>query len=157
MNSSFQLLAMPYERFEPLFTLGDEELRAMDARRMVVDDKPGVPCRVSLVDAEVGETVILLPFAYHDVSSPFRETGPIYVRNGATTADPGIGEIPTMFEHRLLSVRGYDQSAMLVNAEVVKGVDLEGVIRQMFDEEDVSYLHIHNAGQGCFLCRVVRA
>lgn len=148
---------MPYERFEPLFSLSNKELLAMDARRMIADDKPGVPCRVSLVDAEVGETVILLPFTHHDVSSPFRATGPIFVRSGASTADPGNGEIPAMFEHRLLSVRGYDQSAMLVNAEVVKGVDLERAIRQMFDKEDVSYLHIHNAGQGCYLCRVVRA
>ena len=62
-----------------------------------------------------------------------------------------------MFEHRLLSVRGYDQSAMLVDAEVMKGVELKGAIQQMFDKEDVSYLHIHNAGQGCFLCRAVRA
>lgn len=157
MNISFQFIAMPYERFEPLFSRSDEELRAMDARRMVVDDKPGYPCRVSLVDAEVGETVILLPFTHHDVSSPFRASGPIYVRSGAATADPGADVIPAMFEHRLLSVREYDQSAMLVDAEIVKGVELESAIRHIFDDEDVNYLHIHNAGQGCFLCRVVRA
>ena len=92
MTDSFQLLAMPYERFEPLFSLSNKELLAMDARRMIADDKPGVPCRVSLVDAEVGETVILLPFTHHDVSSPFRATGPIFVRSGASTADPGNGD-----------------------------------------------------------------
>jgi hypothetical protein len=157
MNSSFQFVAMPYERFEPLFSLSDEELRAMNARRMIVDDKPGYPCRVSLVDAEVGETVILLPFTYHDVSSPYLATGPIYVRSGATTAVPENGEIPDMFDHRLLSVRGYDTSAMLVGAEIVKGNELGDGIQGFFDNEEVSYLHIHNAGQGCFLCRVVRA
>jgi hypothetical protein len=50
------------EPFTPLFDLSDEELLAMGARRVRVEEKPGTPCRVSLVDAEVGETALLLPF-----------------------------------------------------------------------------------------------
>lgn len=157
MTDSFQFVALPYERFGALFSRSDEELRAMDARRMVVDDKPGYPCRVSLADAEVGETAILLPFIHHDVSTPYRGSGPIYVRSGASTAKPGAGEIPAMFEQRLLSVRQYDESAMLVDAELVQGNDLDNAIRRMLGNEDVSYLHIHNAALGCYLCRIVRA
>ncbi|HET9532599.1 MAG TPA: DUF1203 domain-containing protein [Blastocatellia bacterium] len=157
MNGSFQLIALPSEQFVSLFSQSDEQLQATGARRMIVDQKPGFPCRVSLVDAEVGETVILLPFTHHDVSSPYRASGPIYVRSGARTASPAVGEIPVMFRHRLLSIRAYDGAAMMVGAEVVKESELEEAIRRLFADESVSYLHVHNAQPGCYNCSVVRA
>jgi hypothetical protein len=157
MKGSFQLIALPSQQFVSLFSQADAELHAIGARRMIVDRKPGFPCRVSLADAEVTETVILLPFAHHDVTSPYRATGPIFVRKGATTATPAAGEIPIMFRHRLLSIRAYDESAMMVGAEVVKGNELEGGIERLLANESVSYLHIHNAKPGCYNCRVVRA
>ena len=157
MNTSFQFIALPSEQFAPLFNKSDAELQPINARRMVVDQKPGYPCRVSLADAEVGETVLLVQFNHHDVTSPYRASGPIFVRRGVKTASPLVDEIPAMFRHRLLSIRGYDAAAMLVAAEVVNGSELEDAIRRLFAGEKVSYLHIHNAGPGCYNCRVVRA
>jgi hypothetical protein len=122
----------------------------------VADAKPGFPCRVSLADAEVGETVLLLPFTHHDVSSPYRASGPIFVRSGLKTAKPAAGEIPIMFRHRLLSIRAYDKAAMMIGAEVIQGTDLEDATRRLFANESVHYLHIHNAKPGCYNCRVVR-
>lgn len=157
MSGSFQFIAIPSERFAALFSRSDAELRAVGARRIIVDEKPGYPCRVSLADAEVGETVLLLSFTHHNVSSPYRASGPIFVRGGVETANPAAGEIPVMFRHRLLSVRAYDVEAMMVGAEVVNGSELEDVIRRLFADENVSYLHIHNAKPGCYNCRVSRA
>lgn len=157
MSVSFRLIALPSERFAGLFGQSSSELAAIGARRMVVDENPGYPCRVSLADAEVGETVVLVPFTHHDVPSPYRATGPIFIREGATTASPAAEEIPVMFRHRLLSVRGYDSAAMMVAAEVVNGTDLEDTIRGLLGDAKVSYLHIHNARPGCFNCRVERA
>ena len=34
---------------------------------------------------------------------------------------------------------------------------LEGVVERLFKQAAVSYLHIHNAGPGCYNCSVVRA
>jgi len=157
MNASFRLIALPSEQFATLFSHSNAELQAMGARRLTVDENPGYPCRVSLVDGGVGETVLLVPFTHHDVSSPYRASGPIFVRSGARTANPAAGEIPAMLRHRLLSIRGYDTAAMMVAAEVVNGSDLEDTIRRLFANEQVSYLHIHNARPGCYNCRVVRA
>jgi uncharacterized protein DUF1203 len=157
MSSSFQLIALPEDRFAALFDRSDAELHATGARRMIVDQKPGFPCRVSLVDAEIGETVILLPFTHHDVSTPYRSSGPIFIRGNARTLKPAPGEIPEMFRHRLLSVRAYDISAMMIAAEVVKGNELEDAILRLFTHESAHYLHIHNAQPGCYNCSVVRA
>ena len=157
MSGSFQLVALPAERFADLFRQGDPELQAIGGRRMIVDEKPGYPCRVSLADAEIGETVLLVPFTHHEVSSPYHASGPIFIREGAATARPAPGEIPTMFRHRLLSIRGYDAAAMMVSEVVVLGTELEDTIGRLFAAAAVSYLHIHNAGPGCFNCRVLRA
>jgi hypothetical protein len=156
MSATFQFVALRPEPFAPLFELRDAQLHEMGARRVVVDEKPGFPCRVSLADAEVGETVLLLPFTHHDVPSPYRASGPIYVRGGVKAASPAVDEIPEMLRHRLLSVRGYDRGAMLIAAEVVNGTELEATIRGLFASEAVGYLHVHNARPGCFNCRVVR-
>lgn len=157
MSASFRLVALPAELFAALFEKTDADLNALGARRVVVDEKPGTPCRVSLADAEVGETVLLLPYMHHDVPSPYRASGPIFVRRGVPTARPGVNEIPPMFHHRLLSVRAYDDAAMLVGADVVEGRDLEACIRRLFADEGVAYLHVHNARPGCYNCTVVRA
>lgn len=157
MNTSFQIVALRAELFASLFGRSDAQLQAVGARRVVVDEKPGTPCRVSLTDAEVGETVLLLPFTHHDVSSPYRASGPIFVRRDATTANPAADEIPEMFRDRLLSIRGYDAAAMMVGAEVVHGRELADTIRSLFDDDRVRYLHVHNALPGCYNCCVVRA
>ena len=157
MSGSFQFIALPFDQFAPLFRKSDAELQAMGARRMLVDSMPGFPCRVSLADAEVGETVLLLPFTHHDVPTPYRGSGPIFVRSGVRTATPAVGEIPAMFRHRLLSIRAFDAAGMLIGAEVVNGKDLEGSIKRLFADEQTGYLHVHNAGPGCYNCRVVRA
>ena len=67
---SFQIQALPSAQFEPLFALSDSELTKVRAARMIVDSKPGYPCRVSLADAEIGETVILLNFEHQSADSP---------------------------------------------------------------------------------------
>jgi hypothetical protein len=154
---SFRFVALPYAPFGPLFERTDAELAAVGARRMAVDEKPGTPCRVSLVDAEVGETVVLLPFTHHDVASPYRASGPIFVRRGAVEARPEPGEVPALFRHRLLSLRAYDADAMMIGAEVVEGTQLEAAIERQFAAGEARYLHLHNARPGCFNCRIDRA
>jgi Protein of unknown function (DUF1203) len=157
MTSDFQIVALPVENFVHLFSMGDADLAAHGARRLIVDKNPGYPCRVSLMDAAINERVILTPFKHHDVDSPYQSKGPVFVREGANTAKPAVNEIPLMFHHRLLSVRAYAETAMMKSAKVVEGQALEKAIRDFFTESDVAYLHLHNAGAGCFNCLVQRA
>ena len=154
---SFQFHSLPAELFQDFSGRSDEELAARGVRRMVVDEKPGYPCRVSLSDAEMGEVVYLLSYLHHDVVSPYRSTGPIFVREGVPAVKPAPNEIPLMFRCRLLSVRAYNEAALMVAADVVHGETLEATIEHLFEDPKVSYLHIHNAKPGCFNCRVDRA
>jgi hypothetical protein len=154
----FRIEGLAPDAFQPLFALDDEALAARGARRDTADHKPGFPCRVSLEDAEPGEEVLLLAWEHHPTSSPYRASGPIYVRKSATKAWAGApGSVPPMLRHRLLSVRAYDPEGVMVGADVCDGTDLEGTISKLFEDPSASYLHVHNAKPGCFNCRVDRA
>ena len=83
MKPSFQLVGVGHEQFEPLFQLSDEELRQHGAVRQYASESPGYPCRISLQDAEVGDELLLLPYVHQPAASPYRASGPIYVRLGA--------------------------------------------------------------------------
>jgi hypothetical protein len=157
MQTPFQITALPIEKFSSLLKQSDAELRALGARRMVAEKKPGFPCRVSLVDAEPGEEVLLLPFTHHDVSNPYRADGPIFVRVKAQTGRLAVNEVPAMIRTRLLSLRGYDAGGMMLISEVLDGTELEKHLTRFFADASVEYIHIHNARPGCYNCRVDRA
>lgn len=154
MSVSFQVLPLERQLFTDLLAMDDTELARLGARRMVVDAHPGFPCRVSLEDATIGERVVLTPFTHHDVDSPYQASGPIFVRENADTTELAVDEIPKMLEHRALSVRAYDDDAMMIDARIVNGSELPVVIPELLDQPGVDYLHIHNAGPGCFNCSV---
>lgn len=151
---TFQISALPLETFRPLFGLDDEALRAQGARRCRVDAKPGYPCRVSLEDAAVGETVILLPYEFHHVDSPYRASGPIYVRENARQATLAPGELPPVLDGRQISVRAYNAKGLMRAAEVLPGDELKERLGIFFADSKVAYLHLHNALPGCYSCRV---
>lgn len=154
----FRIEGLRPDAFQPLFSLDDEALASRGARRQVADRKPGFPCRVSLEDAEPGEEVLLLSWEHHATSSPYRASGPIYVRKSATKAWAGApGSVPPMLRSRLLSVRAYRSDGIMLNAEVCDGRNLELTVSKLFEDLSAAYLHIHNAKPGCFNCRVDRA
>jgi Protein of unknown function (DUF1203) len=153
---NFQISALPQDAFAPLFTLNDEQLRERGAKRCVADRIPGFPCRVSLQDAAPGEPVVLVPFTHQAADSPYRASGPIFIREAARRASPGVNEVPELLRLRLLSLRAYDTDALMVEADVVDGRELESRVGRLFADPRVAYLHVHFAGAGCYMCRIDR-
>jgi hypothetical protein len=153
----FRIHALSAARFAPLFALTDDELAARDIRRVVADQAASFPCRVSLRDAEPGERLVLLPYEHHAVATPYRASGPIFVRENATDTTPAIGEVPEQLRRRPLSIRAYGDDGMMRIADVVEGAAIESLIVRFFDRADVGYLHVHFARYGCYACRVTRA
>lgn len=154
---SFRLVGLPHAQFVRLFGLTDAELAEIGAVRVVADRSPGYPCRVSLEDAGPGEELLLLPYEHLPERSPYRSSGPIFVRRNAVQAALAPGEIPDYVARRLISVRAYDDAHRMVGAEVCAGSDAAAEIERRFADARVAYIHLHNAKRGCFSCRVERA
>jgi hypothetical protein len=154
--ASFQLTGLAHAFFAPLFALSDAELSRIDARRVVADRKPGFPCRVSLVDAEVGDELLLLPFEHQPEASPYRSSGPIFVRKSAVRAVLQPGAVPDYVSTRLMSVRSYDTAHQMIDATVCPGTEAAQVLAEMFSRPEAAYIHLHNAARGCFSCAAQR-
>jgi hypothetical protein len=157
----FRISGLPVEPFIPFFNMTDEELRAHGAQRVIAkpEDAPLMqPCRISLRDSEPGEVSILLNHSHHVTpTSPYRASGPIFVRQGVTETASFVNHVPAQQRIRLLSVRAYDAAGIMVDADVREGTLLESVIYRMFERDDVAFLHAHNAKRGCYSCRIDRA
>ncbi len=154
---SFQIHSLPAEDFADLFDLSDAELVDKNACRQIVQSKPGTPCRVSMADAEVGETVILLNYAHQPEQSPYRATHAIFVREGAQQAKLPVGVVPEVLRSRVISLRLFDSDHMMIDADILQGDDLADAITTAFENDQVAYAHLHNAKPGCFAASVTRA
>ena len=157
MTRSFRLVGIDPAPFEPLFALSDEELRKHSARRCFATEDHGYPCRISLEDADVGDELLLLPYLHQPAASPYRASGPIYVRRGVKRRQLRVGEVPNYVSSRLISVRAYDAEDMMVAASVCDGAAVAVEIEACLRRDDIAYIQLHNARRGCFSCEVVRA
>jgi Protein of unknown function (DUF1203) len=155
--NSFQLVGIPPHQFSPLFALSESQLAQRNARRVIATTNPGYPCRVSLVDAQVGEELLLLPYQHQPGSSPYQASGPIFVRRLAEQAALEAGVIPDYVQTRLISIRAYDVNHLMIDAEVCAGSAIELTIQKMFKNDAAAYIHLHYANRGCFACTVIRA
>jgi hypothetical protein len=153
---SFQLVAINSQPFEHLFDLSDDQLKAMGVMRCFATENPGFPCRVSLEDADVGEELLLIPYEHHPVLSPYRASGPIFIRRGVKPKYLPVGEVPDYVTRRLISVRAYNGEHMMVTATVCEGIAVAAEIERIFADSKVAYIQLHNAKQGCFSCQVNR-
>src|SRR5437868_11752493 len=113
---TYRITGLDPAPYRPLFGLSDEELANRRIVRMTVTEKPGFPCRVTLVDREIGESVLLLNHVSHDVANPYRASHAIFVSEEAGQAAEYIDRIAPVFETRVLSLRGFDQDGMMTEA-----------------------------------------
>lgn len=155
--SPFRLVGLPSDPFQALFDLDDEALRARAIRRYVADEPFGFPCRVSLEDAAIGDELLLLAHEHLGLDSPYRASGPIFVRRGARRATLAPGVLPPYVTRRLISARAYDAGGMMLAADVCEGEAAQAAtIARLLEDPAVDFLHLHNARRGCYSCRVER-
>jgi hypothetical protein len=154
---SFRIRGLSAEPFRRLYGQTDSKLAEAGARRFVVNKKPGFPDRITMRDAEIGDTALLLNFVSHDADTPYRTSYAIFVREGAEETYDRVDEVPPAMRARLLSLRGFDAAGMLIEADVVDGGEVEALIARLFDNSRVAYIHAHNAKHGCYSGLIERA
>lgn len=142
--------------FQPLFGLSDEDLAKHGAVRMRVTEKPSFPCRVSLTDRDIGESVLLLNHVSHDVANAYRASHAIFVAEGVSEAARFVDEVPPVFETRVLSLRGFDADGMMVEAALAQPGEADAGIRKLLANPTIETIHAHNATRGCFAARIER-
>lgn len=153
---TYRITGLPREPFAALIGASETELAKHGAVRVTATNKPGYPCRVTLVDAEAGETLILLNHVSHDVATPYRSAYAIYVRESAGETATYENELPPVFANRPMAFRAFDVDGMLRGAALALPGEADAKICALFDQPEIAYLHAHNAAHGCFSAKVER-
>jgi len=151
---NFQIQALQRSNFVDYFNQSTEALAAQNISREIVQQCPNVPCRISLEDAPVGESVLLLNYQHLPQPTPYQASHAIYIRETVEDVTLAVNSVPQAIRDRLLSLRVFNDQHYMIDAEVVDGAELETQIDNLSKLPGASYLHIHYAKPGCFAARL---
>ena len=153
---SFVITGLAPQTFSHLFGLPEEVLSQQNIVRKTVDAKPGYPCRITLQDAEPGETVLLLNHESHPAATPYASRYAIFVRESAEAAQTYSDVLPPVFRNRPIALRLFSGEGMLTGADLGVNEALHDKIVAAFARPEVAYIHAHNAMHGCFVAEIRR-
>ena len=152
---AYRITGIDQVPYTSLFGLPDEELADRGVVRMTVDG-PAFPCRVSLSDRDIGESVLLLNHVSNDVAGPFRASHAIFVAEAEQEPADYVDQVPPVFERRIMSLRGLDRDGMMKTAVLAQPGEADAAIRTLFANPEVETIHAHNAAWGCFSAKIER-
>lgn len=153
---SFRITGLDTAQFRDLHALSDAHLAIRGMQRVRVEQKHSAPCRISLDDAEIGESVLLLAYQHQTAPTPYQQQGPIFVRETEQRFDR-VGTIPPALARRTLSLRGFDPSGMMIEADLTEGAEADALIARIFANPLVHYIHAHYARRGCYAALIERS
>lgn len=141
---------------DPAAFADTQALLARGAVRVTADRPDAYPCRITLEDAEPGESLLLLNHISADVATPFRASHAIYIREGARVASVHADAVPALLARRTTSLRGFDAVGMIREAALAAPGEADTGIRRLLDRKEIAHVDIHAAAWGCFLARAER-
>jgi Protein of unknown function (DUF1203) len=97
------------------------------------------------------------PFQHQPAHNPYRSSHAIFVLEGASRAYDRTDEIPEVMRVRPLSLRAFDKSDLMIDADIIDGREIEGLITRLFANSAVAYIQAHYARRGCYAARIDRA
>jgi hypothetical protein len=123
---------------------------------ITVDSPQAFPCRHCLRWAELGERVVLFPYAAIPPGHAYSESGPIVVHAEACERYEPINEYPSEFcSGRVF--RAYNSHNRIIDAKVVNGTAPEAVIENLFENPETTFVHIRSLTHGCYTFAIDRA
>lgn len=147
---SFVVTGLSAEPYVHLYGLSDQELEHHGAYRATADVSPGFPDRIEMRDARVGETLLLVNHASMDRDTPYRTSHAIFVLEGAQETYRAQNTVPQVMHRRLLSLRAFDASGMMLDAELAQGNAISDVANRFLENPAVDSIHAHYALRGCY-------
>ena len=132
------------------------EAGATDHAVIMAESPNGFPCRHCLRWAQVGERVILFPFAAIPPGHPYSETGPIFVHAEPCERYAAKHEFPADFRKGRM-MRAYNSTFDMIDAEIVDNSEPEPVIEKLLQNPETAFVDARSVTRGCFTFRILRA
>ena len=154
---TYRVKGLDASLFSHLYGLSDEDLVARGVRRLLADATPGFPDRIEVRDAEPGERLLLLNYVHQPADTAYRASHAVFILEGALEPLDQVGSIPEPLRVRPISLRAFNRSGEMIDAELADGRDLEPLIERFLGNREAEYLHAHYAKRGCYAARIERA
>ena len=132
------------------------EAGTADHAVIAADSPSSYPCRHCLRWAQVGERVILFPYAAIPPGHPYSETGPIFVHEQPCEHYVATGEYPSGFRGGRV-FRAYNSEYDMIDAKPVNGGEPEAVIETLLQNPQAAFVDARSADRGCYTFRIERA
>ena len=128
----------------------------MDHATITADNRNSAPCRHCLRWANVGERVILFPYASIPVGHPYAESGPIFIHAESCARYPATTQYPDAFRKGRV-FRGYNSRFDMIDAVIPDTASPEEVITGLFANSEIAFIHVRSLDRGCYTMEVARA
>lgn len=123
--------------------------------KIVRDGRPH-QCRVCLRLSSPDEGVLLLAHKPFESSQPYAESGPIFIHERECKPYSNPADYPSEFPKSAVVLRGYSDEDAIIDAQAVGDQKVEDVIKELFSNQKIAYLHARNLGYGCYMFRIDR-
>lgn len=131
------------------------EAGAADHAVVITDVPQAYPCRHCLKWGNVGERMVLFPFASIPPGHPYSESGPIFVHADPCERYCATDEYPADFREGR-AVRAYNSQHEMIAAEVANGLGPEVLIERFLQMPETAFIHIRSATRGCYTMGIER-
>ena len=123
-------------------------------------DGDGVPCRHCLRNVRAGEDYLVLAYRPFPTLQPYAETGPIFLHADECERAPESDVLAPMFRATpdyILRGYGADDRIVYGTGGVIQTHKICARVHELFEREDVAYLHMRSARNNCYQLKVERA
>lgn len=116
------------------------------------------PCRCCLKQFQPGEKRLLFSYAPVLADNPYQEVGPVYIHEDCSSyqdssmfpAEVKNGRLPIR-----IVLRCYNRERRMILARFIKDNNaVENMIRELFTDPLIEFIHIRNAVYQCFIAEV---
>ncbi len=122
-------------------------------------DGGGNPCRHCLRDIAAGSDMLVLAHRPFRTIQPYAELGPIFLCADACERHVDDGALPPVLASRpRFLLRGYtgDERIRYGTGGVVETPDLIDAAQRIFEDPEVTFVHVRSVQNNCYFCRIER-
>jgi hypothetical protein len=153
-----RFIALPTDAVRALQRGGKDAYGFAPERK--VSDGDGVPCRHCLRTVPAGKPYLVLAYRPFPALQPYAETGPIFLCADECDRAPESDVLPDIFRPTpdyIVRAYGADDRIVYGTGAVTPTQSICGRAHELFERDDVAYVHVRSARNNCYQCRVERA
>jgi len=125
-----------------------------------VSDGGANPCRHCLQNIPAGAGMLILAHRPFPDLHPYAETGPIFLCADTCDRHEDDGDLPPILATSPdYLLKGYSAADRIVygTGRIVASADIPAYAAEVFEREDVAYIHVRSARNNCYQARIDRS